>query len=108
LATTIRTGVTHSFAIALTAVALGCNRSPTSPGPVPPTPTPQARTLTVVSGWDQNPVAGAQVRVDDEILTADANAGYPFPRDALARHGPGPLTTVLSFRVTWLVRYARG
>jgi hypothetical protein len=69
------------LAIAVTVMVLGCDKSPTSPGPrppfqPPPPPLPQARTLSVVSGWDQSAVAGAQVRVNDTMLTTDAQGQF--------------------------------
>jgi hypothetical protein len=67
------------LAIAVTVMVLGCDKSPTSPGPrppAPPPPLPQARTLSVVSGWDQSAVAGAQVRVNDTMLTTDAQGQF--------------------------------
>jgi hypothetical protein len=42
------------------------DRSTTGP------PAPEARTLRVVSGWDESAVAAAQVRVNDAVLTTDA------------------------------------
>ena len=64
---------------------LGCSESPTSPGgfprpPAAPPPTAASRTVSVVSGWDQTPVAHAQVRMDGAALTTDANGQFEWPR----------------------------
>jgi hypothetical protein len=75
-----------ALAIAVTVLALGCDKSPTYPAsvqrvappppPAPAPPAPQARTLSVVSGWDESIVAGAQVRVNDTMVTTDAQGRF--------------------------------
>ena len=56
------------------AMALACGRSPTSPSPAS-----EPRTLTVVSGWDQRPVAGATVHLDNEVQTTSGIGEFTVP-----------------------------
>jgi len=64
------------------AMTVACGRSPTSPslasGP---------RTLTVVSGWDQAPVAGATVELAGTTVTTSATGQFTLP-EAARNHVP--------------------
>lgn len=70
-------------AVLVVAATVGCSNGsetlltgPASRYPPPQVPTAQARTLTVVSGWDNTPVPGAQVRVNDAPAVVDVNGQF--------------------------------